>query len=176
MIDIILTLAIVVSAIFVIQFLVSILGMGIDMDVDLDSSFDTDIDSTGSTVGDLISFKGVLHFLLGFCWTLVLLKEVKALTVAVAIGVGILFVIVLYHVYKGINKLKSEPTRETLSDLVGRSCTIYCKLPNENGYMVSIVVNGLVTEKTVFSQSNTPYEVGDIVFITDCNDEFLFIE
>lgn len=42
--------------------------------------------------------------------------------------------------------------------------------------MVSIVVNGLVTEKTVFSQSNTPYEVGDIVFITDCNDEFLFIE
>lgn len=60
--DIILCMALIASFAFVIQFLLSILGS--DLDTDIDSASDLSM-----SLSDIISFKGITHFILGYSWT-----------------------------------------------------------------------------------------------------------
>lgn len=57
--DIILCMALIVSFAFVIQFLLSILGS--DLDTDIDNASDLSM-----SLSDIISFKGITHFILGY--------------------------------------------------------------------------------------------------------------
>lgn len=69
--------------------------MGIDTDIDVD-------DATGGDFfgGDIFSFKGLLHFAMGFSLTLTLMKEVTIISVSIGIITGIVFVFALYYLYK----------------------------------------------------------------------------
>lgn len=58
--DIILCMALIASFAFVVQFLLSILGSDLDTDIDIDSASDLSI-----SLSDIISFKGITHFILG---------------------------------------------------------------------------------------------------------------
>ena len=60
--DIILCMALIASFAFVIQFLLSILGS--DLDTDIDNASDLSM-----SLSDIISFKGITHFILGYSWT-----------------------------------------------------------------------------------------------------------
>ena len=62
--DIILCMALIASFAFVIQFLLSILGSDLDTDIDIDSASDLSM-----SLSDIISFKGITHFILGYSWT-----------------------------------------------------------------------------------------------------------
>lgn len=62
---IVLILALVASGIFLIQFILSMIGSDIDSGIDVDIS-----DGSGFDFSDIISFKGIVHFLMGSCWTL----------------------------------------------------------------------------------------------------------
>lgn len=62
--DIILCMALIASFAFVIQFLLSILGSDLDTDIDIDDASDLSM-----SLSDIISFKGITHFILGYSWT-----------------------------------------------------------------------------------------------------------
>lgn len=62
--DIILCMALIASFAFVIQFLLSILGSDLDTDIDINSASDLSM-----SLSDIISFKGITHFILGYSWT-----------------------------------------------------------------------------------------------------------
>lgn len=62
--DIILCMALIASFAFVIQFLLSILGSDLDTDIDIDNASDLSM-----SLSDIISFKGITHFILGYSWT-----------------------------------------------------------------------------------------------------------
>jgi uncharacterized membrane protein len=66
-------------------------GIGIDMDADLDSGF---------LLSDVISFKGLVHFTIGFSLTLTLMNEFSLLSVTIGVITGIVCVLVLYYLYK----------------------------------------------------------------------------
>lgn len=57
--------ALVATGIFLLQFVISVFFGDLDMDVDGDANADFDL-------GSLFSFKGLVHFLIGFGWTRVL--------------------------------------------------------------------------------------------------------
>ena len=63
--EIFMLLALVSTGIFLLQFVISIFFGGLDIDVDGDTNVDFDL-------GSLFSFKGLIHFLIGFGWTKVL--------------------------------------------------------------------------------------------------------
>ena len=64
-------LGIISYGIFIVQFILSNLGFGdTDIDIDLDGNVDFD-------VSDLLSFKGLIHFLMGFSGWLSLKQRLK---------------------------------------------------------------------------------------------------
>ena len=66
-------------------------NMETDAGLDLDSGF---------TWGDLFSFKGLIHFTIGFSLTLTLMDGVTFLSAALGCITGVVFVLVLYYLYK----------------------------------------------------------------------------
>ena len=64
-------LGIISYGIFIVQFILSNLGFG-DTDIDIDLDGDIDFD-----VSDLLSFKGLIHFLMGFSGWLSLKQRLK---------------------------------------------------------------------------------------------------
>jgi len=68
-----------------------------DMDIDMDADLDV---GSGFMVSDVISFKGLIHFTIGFSLTLTLMNEFSLLSVATGVITGVIFVLVLYYLYK----------------------------------------------------------------------------
>ena len=86
---------IVSSGLFLLTTIISLL-FG-DMDIGVDT--DLDIDS-GLLVSDVISFKGLVHFAIGFSLALTLMGEFTLLSATAGVVTGIVFVLVLYYLYK----------------------------------------------------------------------------
>lgn len=84
--DIILCMALIASFAFVIQFLLSILGS--DLDTDIDNASDLTM-----SLSDIISFKGITHFILGYSWT-----TYFSGSHLVGVVIGSFFFIVLFYV------------------------------------------------------------------------------
>ena len=78
-------------------FLLTTIGSLFFGDLDLDADLDV---GSGFLLSDVISFKGLVHFAIGFSLTLTLMGEFTLLSTAVGVAVGIVFVLVLYYLYK----------------------------------------------------------------------------
>ena len=94
MINIYYLIAAIAYGIFIIQFILSWFGGDTDLDVDLDGNADFD-------VGDLVSFKGLIHFLMGAFSYLSLIQTNREITIfdyVFAFIIGVIFIIVLYYV------------------------------------------------------------------------------
>ena len=81
------------SVLFLLSTVGSLLFGGIDVD------FDTDIDA-GAVLSDVFSFKGLLHFSIGFSLVLTLMREVTFASVSIGVISGLVFAVVLYFLYK----------------------------------------------------------------------------
>ena len=85
---------IVSSGLFVIASIGSLFFGGMDMDADLD------IGGSDFLLGDLISFKGLIHFTIGFSLSLTLMGGFTLVSALAGVATGIVFVLVLYYLYK----------------------------------------------------------------------------
>jgi len=86
------------SILFLLSTIGSLLFGGID--VDFDANVDIDIDAGGTLFSDVFSFKGLLHFCIGFSLVLTLMREVSLASVAYGVITGLVFAVVLYFLYK----------------------------------------------------------------------------
>jgi len=86
---------IVSSGLFVLTTIISLLfgdmDIGVDADLDIDSGF---------LVSDVLSFKGLVHFTIGFSLALTLIGEFTLFSATVGVGTGVVFVLILYYLYK----------------------------------------------------------------------------
>ena len=157
--EIIYFIAIVVYGIFIIRFILSWVGGDFDIDGD------TDID-----IGDIVSFKGLTHFLMGssgwlatknyFCHSLDWYDWL------IAFVLGIIFVIILFYLYKFMMKLECKPTILSGKGLIGRSAKIYLykgHYMNKHHFIIT-VENDLGTAE-INAISDNFYSVGDMVSI-----------
>jgi len=87
---------IVSSGLFVITSIGSLFFGGMDLDVDTD----LDVGGSGFLLGDFISFKGLIHFTIGFSLSLTLMGGFTLVSATVGVVTGIVFVMVLYYLYK----------------------------------------------------------------------------
>ena len=159
--------ALVVYAVFVIRFILSWVGADFDVESDLD-------------VSDIVSFKGLTHFLMGFFgW-----MSVKSYTThsimwydyIIAFVLGVIFVILLYFVYKLLISLETKPQILSGRQLIGKTGKIYIILEPEDSIKKYIITvgNGLGTQEYP-AKSNNSYKLGDEVVISDYVNAYYII-
>ncbi len=163
-------------------------GFGDSLDLDTDGGADGDVDlddSEGSGVGfelsSLVSPKGLLHFLLGSSWYLVLADYVRGGSVTwydyiIALGVGFLLALAIGLIYWGMMKLESKPKHESGNDLVGRSGSIYLANNESSIHIISIVIDGAKTDLTTKSKSHKEYKTGDLVTVISYEEGIYYID
>jgi hypothetical protein len=153
------------TLIFIVQFILSFfLG-----DLDLDSEIDIDGDGVSDfNWSDVLSFKGLIHFGIGFGWTMWFNQDMsnKFLAAIIAVGVGLIFVFTLWSVYLLARKLENPNTQEKGEDLVGREVKIYLVL-DEKRYKAYIMRNQRKQLIEVESRNNRTYETGDSTVVKE---------
>lgn len=156
-------IAVVASAIFLIQFILSIFF----------GDFDTDTDIDGD-VGSVLSFKGLTHFWIGFGWYMYIAKSTAISTYLVGILVGLAFVFILWYLYKKAYQLQKENKPEKTEALVGRECTIYAR--DGVRYIVQVAQNGALREVEVRSLAGKSYQTGDRTVICKVESGTIYIQ
>jgi hypothetical protein len=80
------------AAFFLLSTIGSLLFGGIETD------FDVEVE--GTLLSDVFSFKGLLHFVIGFSLVLTLMHEVTWASVAFGVLAGLAFAVVLFYLYR----------------------------------------------------------------------------
>jgi len=86
-------LLIVSSGFFVLTTIIALFFGDMDLDTDADVG-------SGFMVSDVISFKGLVHFTIGFSLALTLMGEFSLISAAIGVITGIVFALILYYLYK----------------------------------------------------------------------------
>ena len=159
--------ALTVYSIFIIRFILSWVGADFDIDADVD-------------IGDVVSFKGLTHFLIGFSgWLSVksyITHNVMWYDYLIALILGVIFVILLYFVYKLLISLETKPQVLFGKQLIGKTGKIYVILEPEDSIKKYIITvgNGLGTQEYP-AKSNNSYKLGDEVVISDYVKDYYII-
>ena len=160
-------IALIVYSIFIIRFILSWIGADFDIDADID-------------ISDVVSFKGFTHFLMGFSgWLSVksyITHNVMWYDYIIALILGIIFVILLYFVYKFLISLETKPQILFGKQLIGKTGKIYVILEPEDSIKKYIITvgNGLGTQEYP-AKSNNSYKLGDEVVISDYVNAYYII-
>lgn len=160
-------IAIVVYSIFIVRFILSWIGGDFELDSDLD-------------LGDVVSFKGLTHFLMGlFGWLStksLITHNIEWYDYLIGFIIGLIFVIILFYIYKLMMKLESKPTILFGKDLIGSKGTVYLKqytdLNSGFSHYVISVYNGNGTVELPAISLNALH-IGDPVTIIDYKDYYL---
>ena len=159
--------ALTVYSIFIIRFILSWVGADFDVEADVD-------------ISDVVSFKGLTHFLMGFSgWLSVksyITHNVMWYDYLIALILGVIFVILLYFVYKLLISLETKPQILSGKQLIGKTGKIYVILEPEDSIKKYIITvgNGLGTQEYP-AKSNNSYKLGDEVVISDYVNAYYII-
>ena len=140
--------AIVSSAIFLIQAILTMIGMDHDMDFEV-GDFDGDTMDTGGAVS-LFSIRSLVNFFVGFGWAGVSFYNdisSKAVLYFIAICVGLLFSYATVFLIKKMKKLEHNGAYK-IANCVGKTCDVYLRIPaaGEGKGKVQISLNGSIHE------------------------------
>ena len=164
--------------VFVIFFLKLLtLWLAIDLDVDIDFDGDTDIDVSG-----MLSFKGVLHFLMGFSSVLTAVGYGNTHSLAIpytfslstyifAVCVGIVTMVLLFYLYKFMLKLNHYTSNNlNLNNMHGK---VYL-IESDGQYQVLVDTPNGTFRKTAYSENKT-HKIGEDIVLTWDKDNKRYI-
>ena len=168
--NIIYGVTIVVYGIFIIRFILSWIGGDFEIDADLD-------------ISDVVSFKGVTHFLMGFSGWLsaktYIDNNIQWYDWLIAFIIGLIFVVILFYVYKFMLKLESKPEILSGKELIGHSGKVYIYeyYDIDNGlYHYTITTNNGVGTIELPAVSTLELRTGDTIILYDYNGSYYLIK
>lgn len=146
--------AIIASIVFVIQTIMTFIGL--DHDTDLDAGGLDGVDADG--VSGFFTLKNLVNFLLGYGWAGICFKNVissPAWLQAAAVGVGVAFVIIWVIIVRQVMKLGVDKTFH-IEESVGAVADVYLRIPAPGGGKgkVQVSVRGSVHELDAVSAND----------------------
>lgn len=175
------TIACCASLVFIIQTIMTFIGLGTDTDVDagpMDGSVDSIEDGALSGV---FSFRNLVNFLLGYGWAGVLLFddiEKRWLLQLVAIAVGLLFVLAFVFMFRQVMKLSHDGSFK-ISEAVGLKADVYLRIPaaRSGRGKVQVSVKGSVHEIDAVTDKDAEIPTGGQVEIVEVlGDDLLLVK
>ncbi len=157
------------SLVFVIQTVMTFLGAAGDTDFDINTDMDAggDVPDASLELGhdasaahdaadagsgmNLLTFRNMVNFLLGFGWTAILLKDdVPSVTLRmlIAIIVGVLLVALVMMLFKWLTGMQESGTINVYKSAIDCQGTVYLTIPGERAGegKVQITINNAVRE------------------------------
>jgi len=133
-------------------------GMDIDLDTDLDTG-------SGFLLGDVISFKGLIHFSIGFSLSLTLMGGFSLLSAIVGVVTGTVFVLVLYYLYHFLFKKLQQNIKYTnvINDM---EAEVYYWDDKTKIGEVFITLEGRPVTVTLECQEDIHFEKGQKIRVT----------
>ena len=168
------------SLVFIIQTIMTFVGLGTDADIDagpMDSTADAFEDGTLSGV---FSFRNLINFLLGYGWAGALLFdsiEKGWLLQIVAIAVGLAFVLAFVFMFRQVMKLSHDGSFR-MQEAVGIKADVYLRIPaaRSGRGKVQVSVKGSVHEIDAVTDSDTEIATGGQVEIVEVlGDDLLLV-
>lgn len=173
-------IAAVSTLVFVIQTIITFMGMGTDVDFDADLASGVD-GLDGDSFAGFFSFRNLINFLLGYGWTGALLAdtiESRALLHLISVGVGLIFVIAFLVMFRLLMKLAHDGSFR-LNECVGLSASVYLRIPagRSGKGKIQVSVKGSVHEVDAVSDSDEVIPTGGNVRIVKVvSDDTLLVE
>ena len=158
--------ALISTIIMVIQFILSLCGMG-DADMDVDMSAGDGLDA--ATGMDLFSIKNVIIFFVGFGWAGISFREIipqDGLLILAALACGCFFVASFIMIFKQLMKFEGNGA-VNMSEAVGKKAEVYLRIPaKRNGKgKVQVSLNGVAREYDAVTNDDEMIPSGKIVDI-----------
>ena len=175
------TIACCASLVFIIQTIMTFIGLGTDTDVDagpMDGSVDSIEDGALSGV---FSFRNLVNFLLGYGWAGVLLFddiEKRWLLQLVAIAVGLLFVLAFVFMFRQVMKLSHDGSFK-MNEAVGLKADVYLRIPaaRSGRGKVQVSVKGSIHEIDALTDNDAEIPTGGQVEIVEVlGDDLLLVK
>ena len=169
------------SLVFIIQTILTFVGLGTDADVDagpMDGSVDSVEDGALSGV---FSFRNLINFLLGYGWAGVLLFDAidkRWLLQIVAIAVGILFVLAFVFMFRQVMRLSHDGSFK-MNEAVGLKADVYLRIPaaRSGRGKVQVSVKGSVHEIDAVTDNDAEIPTGGQVEIVEViGDDLLLVK
>lgn len=132
--------AIPTSLIFVIQTIMTFIG--VDATDGLDADFDGDL-SHGDAPFQLFSLRNLINFLLGFSWTGISFFttiENKTLLIGIAVAIGAAFVYIFFLIIRQIQKL-SEDNTFNINNAINKTAEVYLTIPERKSGKGKVMVS-----------------------------------
>lgn len=165
------------SLIFLIQTILTFVGS--DSADGVNADFDGNLDGSEAPF-QLFSLRNLINFLLGFGWTGVAFYSSianKFLLLALALFVGVVFVVVFFFLIMQIMKLTEDNTFK-IENLSGKSGEVYLTIPGNMAGRgkVQISLNGSSHELPAMTRSEQHLPSGSPVVVTSVENNILIVE
>lgn len=169
-------IAIPASLIFIIQTIMTFIG--IDAHDGADADFSGHLDE-GHMPFQLFSLRNLINFLLGFSWTGISFYQVipsPTILSLVSLVVGIFFVAMYFFIIMQVQKL-AENNSFSLSSTINQTAEVYLAIPgNKKGKgKIMISVKGSVREIDAVTEQDSKIESGSIVSVVNTEGDSLVI-
>lgn len=165
------TIACIASLVFIIQTIMTFVGLGTDTDIDAGP-----MDGIGDSVEDgglngVFSFRNIINFLLGYGWTGALLYdsfEKIAWLELVAILVGLAFVLAFVFMFRQVMKLSHDGSFH-MNEALGLTADVYLRIPaaRSGRGKIQVSVKGSVHEIDAVTDSTSEIPTGGQVKVVE---------
>lgn len=164
------------SLIFIIQTVMTFIGIDSDTDMDIDQGFDDPGDGMS-----LLTFRNLINFLLGFGWMAITLKgsiQSWPITIILSTITGIILVTLVMYLYKGLSRMQQSGTINAMKQAPGCTGTVYLTVPAERAGegIVQITINNSVRDYAAVTDGNELKTGTQIKVIEAINNRVLLVE
>lgn len=182
--QIFLCIAVPATMVLIIQTILAFVGMGSEADGDIDS-FDGEADVEGDVEAEaategfsglrVLTVRGVIAFFVIFGWTGFVMSRGGCklwLTAPVALVAGLVMMLLLALLMRGVMKLRSDGTINN-SNAMGKSGKVYLTVPAERAGRgkVNVLLQGAYVERDAVTDEKEPIPTGSEVVIVGLSGE-----
>ena len=167
------------SLVFVIQTIMTFIGMDTDGGMDVDVSADTATDGDSGPF-QLLTLRNFINFRLGFGWSIISFEkaiENQFVLILVSAVIGVLLVMAVMAIFRFMSRMEQNGTIN-MANAVGCKGNVYLKIPGEKRGegKVQISIQGAIREFDALTageelETGAPIRVVEVI-----NDNTLLVE
>ena len=165
--------AIATSLIFIIETILTFIGIDHEIDADFDTSMDGGFESEPSM--NLYTFRNLVNFILGFSWTAILFKNSISSTwllMLLSVLLGVALVAAVMYLFKWLSKMQQSGNIDVRKSAKGCIGKVYLTIPaNRAGAgKVQITINDSVREYDALTDSDSDLKTGSSIKVVEALD------